>query len=186
MYDSGELRKGLRIELENIPYIIVETQFVKPGKGQAFTRLKLKNLLNGAVIDRNCKIGEKIKPSDIAEKSMQFLYLDKGNYLFMDLEDFTQVTITKEQVGEDWKWLIENMELKVMIYNEQPVGIELPPFSEQKIISTEAGIKGDRVSKAMKPATVETGALIQVPIFINEGDKIKIDTRSGVYMERMK
>ena len=97
MYDSGELRKGLRVELENTPYIIVETQFVKPGKGQAFTRLKLKNLLNGAVIDRTCKIGEKIAESDIAEKSMQFLYLDKENYLFMDLADFTQVTISKSK-----------------------------------------------------------------------------------------
>ena len=185
MYDSGELRKGLRVELENTPYIIVETQFVKPGKGQAFTRLKLKNLLNGAVIDRTCKIGEKIAESDIAEKSMQFLYLDKENYLFMDLADFTQIAISKKQIGEDWKWLIENMELKVMIYNDQPVGIELPPFVIQKIISAEAGIKGDRVSKAMKPATIETGAVIQVPIFINEGDKIKIDTRSGVYVERV-
>ena len=116
---------------------------------------------------------------------MQFLYLDKEDYLFMDLADFTQIAISKKQIGDDWKWLIENMELKVMIYNAQPVGIELPPFVIQKIISAEAGIKGDRVSKAMKPATIETGAVIQVPIFINEGDKIKIDTRSGSYVERV-
>jgi elongation factor P len=185
MYDVSELKKGLRVELENTPYIIVDTQFVKPGKGQAFTRLKLKNLLSGAALDKTCKIGEKLAASDVVEKTMQFLYMDKDEYMFMDNETYIQVSLNKEQIAENWKWLTEGLQVKLMLHKDQPVAIEVPNFSIQKVLHCEAGIKGDRVSKAMKEVSVETGTNVQAPIFINEGDKIKIDTRTGAYVERV-
>lgn len=185
MYDANELKKGLRVELDNNPYIITDTQFVKPGKGQAFTRLKLKNLLTGSALDRTCKIGEKLAASDVVEKAMQFLYLDKEEYVFMDNETYVQFSLNKEQIEENWKWLTGSLQVKLMLYKDQPVAIEVPNFSIQKITHCEAGIKGDRVSKAMKEVTVETGTNIQAPIFVNEGDKIKIDTRNGQYVERV-
>lgn len=184
MYNAGDLKKGLRVEIDNTPFVIIDTQFVKPGKGQAFTRLKLKNLLSGAVIDKTCKIGEKMTPSEIEERLMLFLYIDGEQYFFMDKENFEQISIAKEKIGENWKWLIENLEVKILVHKNQAVGIELPNFAYQKVTYSEPGIKGDRVSNSTKEAKIESGALIQVPLFINEGDKIKIDTRSGVYVER--
>ena len=185
IYEANKLRKGLRIDLGGIPHIILDTQFVKPGKGQAFTRLKIKNLLNGTNLDKTCKIGEKLLAADVIEKDMQFLYIDQNDYLFMDTETYVQINITKEQIGENWKWLTAGSSAKIMIHNEQAVGIELPNFVILKIVSCEAGLKGDRVSKAMKEVKIETTASIQAPIFINEGDKIKIDTRTGEYVERI-
>ena len=185
MYDTSELRKGLRIEINDTPFIIIDTQFVKPGKGQAFTRLKIKNLLTGASLERTYKIGEKLAASDVVEKNMQFLYANKQEYLFMDKETYAQFSLDKEQIGEDWRWLTDGLEVKLMLHKEQPVGLEIPNFSTQKITSCEAGIKGDRISKAMKEVTVETGAKIQAPIFVEEGDKIKIDTRTQQYVERV-
>ena len=181
----NELRKGLRVELDGAPYIIISTQFVKPGKGQAFTRLKIKNLLNGSLLDKTCKVSDKLLASDIVEKTAQFLYTNKDEYIFMDSENYAQVSLQKEQIDENWKWLTEGIEVKLVLHKEQAIGLELPNFSIQKITHCEAGMKGDRVSKSMKEVTLETGANIQAPIFVNKGDNVKVDTRSGEYVERI-
>ena len=180
----SELRKGLRVELNDVPHLILETQFVKPGKGQAFTRLKLKNLITGSIIDKTCKIGEKLPASNIAEKNMQYLYQEKEDYIFMDMENYDQIAISKEQIGSNSQWLAEGMEVKVLLHKENTIGVELPPFCYQEITYAEPGIKGDRVSKATKRVTLASGAELQVPLFINTGDKVKIDTRNGEYVER--
>lgn len=185
MYDASELRKGLRIEIDNSPYVILDTQFVKPGKGQAFTRLKLKNLLNNSSLEKTCKIGEKLAASDVVEKTMQFIYAEREEFFFMDKETYMQFSLNKEQINDNWKWLTDGVEVKLMLHKDKPISLELPNFSIQEIIHCEAGIKGDRVSKAMKEVTLETGAKIQAPIFVETGNKIKIDTRIEQYVERV-
>ncbi len=186
MYDTNDFRKGLRVEIDGNPFIIVENQFVKPGKGQAFCRVKLKNLLQGNVIDRTYKSGEKVAPADIVEKSMQFLYVDGETYHFMDNSDYEQYELNKEQLSDNWKWVQEGMVVDVMIYKGAAVSISVPNFTSLEITYCEPGMKGDTATSATKPATVETGATINVPLFVNQNEKIKIDTRTGEYVERVK
>ena len=186
MYNTNEFRKGLRILVDGNPYIIVENQFVKPGKGQAFSRVKIKNILNGNVIDRTYKSGEKVEKADVQEKEMQFLYLEGDSFHFMDTESYEQIELTKEQLDDTWQWLQEQMMCEVILYNGQPVSVAVPNFVDLEITYCEPGIKGDTATNTTKPATMSTGAQIQVPLFINQGDKIRIDTRSGEYMERAK
>jgi elongation factor P len=186
MYETSEFRKGLRVEIDGQPYLMVENQFVKPGKGQAFSRVKLKGLLSGNVIDRTYKSGEKVEKADINEQSMQFLYEADGAYHFMDNETYEQLEMTKDQIDENWKWLLEEMVVEVMIYKGQPVSITVPNFTVLEITFCEPGIKGDTATSANKPATVSTGAIVYVPLFVNQNEKIKIDTRTGEYVERAK
>lgn len=186
MYGTNEFRKGLRIEIDDHPYIMVECQFVKPGKGQAFTRVKIKSLLTGNVIDRTYRSGDKVKKADISEKSMQLLYTSDNVYHFMDNETFDQVEMQKEQIADNWKWLQEGMVVDMLIYKGVPVSITVPNFTVLEITYCEPGIKGDTATSATKIATLSTGAEVQVPLFINQNEKIKIDTRTSEYVERVK
>ncbi len=186
MYDTSEFRKGLRVEVDGQPYIIVGNQFVKPGKGQAFNRVKLKNLLQGNVIDRTYKSGEKVKPADIVEKSMQFLYAADDVYNFMDNSSYEQYEINKDAIGDAWKWIQEQMMVDVLIYKGTAVSITIPNFAVLEITYCEPGVKGDTATNTTKPATLETGTTVNVPLFVNQNEKIKIDTRTGEYVERVK
>jgi elongation factor P len=186
MYSTADFRKGLKIELEGTPYIITDFQHVKPGKGGAFVRTKIKNLINGRVIDQTFRSGEKVDKPDLQEKDMQYLYAEGDRYCFMDNESFEQIYLTAEQLGEGKDFLQDNLNLKVFYYKDQPITIELPTFVELAVAHTEPGFKGDTASGGTKPATLETGAVIQVPLFIEVGDRLKVDTRSGTYVERLK
>lgn len=186
MYDTSEFRRGLKIEIEEKPYEIVEFQHVKPGKGGAFVRTKLRNMLNGRVIDRTFRSGEKVGRPDVQERQMQYLYKEGNNYCLMDNETYDQIFLSEEQIGESKSFLIENETVGVMLLNEEPIGVELPIFVELTVSDTSPGVKGDTATKVTKPATLETGAVIPVPVFINVGDKIKVDTRTGSYSERVK
>ena len=185
MYSTPDFRKGLRIELNNEPYIIVDFQHFKPGKGGAFVRTKLKNLLNGRVVDKTFRSGEKVGKPDIEEKEMQFLYND-DEYHFMDNANYEQIALSAELIGDSKNFLQENTNVNILFYQNRPINLELPIFVELEVVEAEPGLKGDTASGASKPVTVETGAKIQVPLFIEEGDRLKIDTRTGEYIERVK
>ncbi len=185
MYSTADFRTGLKIELDGKPFIITEFLHVKPGKGGAFVRTKLKNMITGQVLEKKFRAGEKIALPNIQEKVMQYLYQDKGEFCFMDNETFDQVFLTAEQLRDKRLFLKENIEVKVLIYNDRIVDIELPNFVDLKIIQTDPGIKGDTVTGGSKPATLESEAVIQVPLFVNIGDIIRVDTRSKEYIERV-
>jgi len=186
MYATAEFRKGLKIELDGVPYIIVDFQHVKPGKGGAFVRTKIKNLLTGRVLDQTFRSGEKVKKPDLVERDMQFLYREGDRYCLMDNETFDQIMLPEEQVGEARLYLTENMNVNILFFNQQPVGVEVPNFVELEVAQTEPGVRGDTASGGTKPAVLESGAAIQVPLFINVGDRVKVDTRTGSYIERVK
>ena len=185
MYSTTDFKKGLRIEMEKEPYEIIDFQHVKPGKGGAFVRTKLKSLISGKVIDRTLRAGEKVETPNIEEKNMQYLYDEGSDFVFMDNETYDQVHIDKEASAESAGFLLENIHVKVLYYNGKPINIEVPNFIELKITQTEPGLRGDTVSGATKPATLETGLVISVPLFLNEGDIIKVDTRTKTYIERV-
>jgi elongation factor P len=186
MYETSNLKKGLKVELDGEPHVVVSAEFVKPGKGNAFTRCRLKSLVTGNVIDRTWRSGEKIQPCALEERPMEFLYAAEDEYTFMDTATYEQVSLPKEQLGELANWLTENLEVSILFHNGKPLSIDLPNFVELEIVETEPGIKGDTKSNTMKPATLSTGARVNVPLFVNEGEKIRIDTRSGEYVERVK
>ena len=186
MYSTSEFKKGLKIELDGVPYAIVEFLHVKPGKGGAFVRTKIKNLLTGKVLDQTFRSGEKVKRPDLVEREMQFLYREGDSFYLMDNENYEQLALTADQLGDAVLFLTENLNVKVLVFNQQPVTAELPNFVELSVAQTEPGVKGDTASGGSKPATLETGAVIQVPLFINEGDRLKVDTRTGSYIERAK
>ncbi len=185
MYSTTDFKKGLRIEIEKEPYEIVDFQHVKPGKGGAFVRTKLKSLISGKVIDRTLRAGEKVETPNIEEKNMQYLYDEGNDFVFMDNETYDQVHLDKTASAESAGFLLENIQVKILYYNEKPINIEVPNFIEVKIKQTEPGLRGDTVSGATKPATLETGLVINVPLFLNEGDIIKVDTRTKSYIERI-
>ena len=185
MYDTSDIRKGLKIMLDGSPYTVVEFQFVKPGKGAAFTRTKMKNLLSGGVIERNLRSGDKLEPANVETKTMQYIYQEGDSYVFMDTTTYDQVNIVTATVGESKDFMPENINVEVLFFNDRAVGVSLPNFIEQAIVSTEPGFKGDTSTGATKPAKISTGAQINVPLFINAGDVVKIDTRTGEYIERV-
>jgi elongation factor P len=186
MYETSDIRKGLKVLMDGNPFTIVEFQFVKPGKGAAFTRTKFKNLLTGAVIERNIRSGEKLEPANVEEKEMQYLYKEAEDYVFMDPTSYEQVTISGELIGDDARWMLDNVNVDVMFFNERAVGVTLPNFVLLRVTDTGDGARGNSVAgNVTKPATVETGAEVAVPIFIKIGDLLKIDTRSGDYVERV-
>ena len=185
MYSTPDFRRGLRIEINDEPFIIVEFQHVKPGKGGAFVRTKLKNLLNGNVVERTFRSGEKVGKPDIEEKEMQYLYTD-GDFHFMDNDTYEQTALTADLVGNVKDFLQENSIVTVLFYKGRVVNLDLPTFVTLEVTEAEPGLKGDTASSVTKPVTVETGARINVPLFINPGDRLKIDTRTGEYMERVK
>ena len=185
MYETSDIRKGLRIELDGAPYVILEFQFVKPGKGTAFTRTKIRNLMTGAVLDRTFKSGEKLTPANTEDREMQYLY-SNGGYHFMDNSNFEQVSLDFGIVGESSNYLIENMMVNVSFFQGRAIGITLPNFVVLEVKETTPGEKGNTVTGASKPALLSTGYTVNVPLFVNERDKIRIDTRTGEYVERIK
>jgi elongation factor P len=181
---TAEFKKGLKIEVDGAPYSIVDFQHVKPGKGGAFVRTKLKHMRLGRVIDNTFRAGEKVELVDFEEKGMQYLYKD-DRYHFMDLETYDQISLSADEVGDARDFLKENIEVEILFIDGSPVTVELPNFIELRIAKTDPGIRGDTASGGSKPATLETGAMIQVPLFLNEGDVVKVDTRSGDYLGRV-
>jgi elongation factor P len=183
--DTSQFRNGLKLELDGEPFTMIYFQHVKPGKGGAFVRTKVKNLKTGRVLDRTFRAGERVEEADVEEKTMQYLYQDGENYVFMDTQSFEQIPFTPEQLGDARKFLKENLEVSVVLWRGRPIGVELPSFIEATVTRCDPGIKGDTASGATKPATLETGAVLQVPLFIKEGDVLRVDTRTGVYVERV-
>ncbi len=184
MYATNQFKKGLKVELEGVPFEIIDFQHVSPGKGRAFTRTKLKNMLNQNVIERTITSGDKLDRANTEEKEMQFLYKNIEGYHFMNSANYEQVVLTDEQLGQDKDFLMENLTIKVMYFNERPIGVELPTFVVLKIVTTEPSFRGDTVTGGSKPATLETGAVVQVPFHLKEGDMIKVDTRDYSYSEK--
>ena len=184
-YDTSDLRKGLKIMIDGAPYIVVEAQFVKPGKGAAFTRTKMKNLLTGGVIERNIRSGEKMDGADVEDRECTFVYKEnEDSFVFMDSQTYEQTSVPADTVDDAWQFLKEGLPLSLTFYNGRVITVNLPNFVEMKVIETEPGVRGDTATGANKGAKIETGASINVPLFINEGDILKIDTRSGQYIER--
>ncbi len=186
MYSTPDFRKGLKIEISGEPFIIVEFQHVKPGKGGAFVRTTLKSLVTGNVIDKTFRSGEKVDKPDLEEKQMQFLYESEGEFHFMDEETYEQLYLTAEQLGDARNYLKENVSVTVLFHNGKSIGVEVPIFVELEVTFTEPGVKGDTAAGATKPATLSTGMSVQVPLFVNEGDVLRIDTRTGKYIERVR
>lgn len=186
MYETSDIRKGLKVKIDGEPYIVVDFQFVKPGKGVAFTRTRLKNLLTGLVVEKTFRSGEKLEPAVFEEKVANYTYFDGNTFHFMDSKTYEDIEVEESILGENKKFLQENMEITILYYRGKIVSIQLPYFVELKVTYTEQWLKGDTATGATKPAIVETGAEVLVPLFINEGDIIKIDTRSGEYVERVK
>ncbi len=186
MYSTSDIRKGLKIELNGEPFTIIDFLHVKPGKGGAFIRTKLKNLKTGAVLDKTFRSGEKFSKADLEEKDMQYLYNDGESYHFMDNETYEQISLSEDKIEFEKNFLKENVNVKVLFFKGDAISIEIPTFVELEVTHTEPGLKGDTASSASKPATVETGYTLNVPLFINIGDILKIDTRTGEYVERVK
>ena len=183
--DTSQFKNGLKIEIDGAPFVIVYFQHVKPGKGGAFVRTKVKNLLNGKVLEKTFRSGEKVGEADVEERKMQYLYHDGENLVFMDQESYDQTPFPDDVVGDSKLFLKENTDVEVLFWKGNPVNIELPAFVELEVTKSDPGLKGDTSSGAQKPATLETGATIQVPLFINEGDILRVDTRTGEYSERV-
>jgi len=186
MIDVTQLRRGNVIVTDNVPYVVVDNEFVKPGKGNPFNRLKLKHLLQGNTTERTFKVGEKVEQADVKNQSMDYLYNDGENYHFMDPESFEQIEVPADVVGDQKNYMLEQMKCNVMFYNGKAVTIDVPNFVELEITYTEPGLKGDTTNMPFKPATFETGFEMNVPLFCEIGDKIKLDTRENKYIERIK
>ncbi|XPV77908.1 MAG: elongation factor P [Desulfovibrio sp.] len=186
MIPTSKFKRGMKIEIDGKPFEIVEFQHFKPGKGGAMVRTKLKNMLNGRVTDNTFRSGEKVGKPDLASTDMQYQYNEGDNLVFMDMESYEQMYVNKDNVGEKVGYIKEGDTVSVLLYNGELLDLELPASVVLAVKSTEPGVQGDRVSNATKPATLETGKLVQVPLFINEGEMVKIDTRSGDYLGREK
>lgn len=184
VYPTNEFKKNVKLEIDNTPFSIVEFQHVSPGKGSAFTRTKLKNLLNGNVIERTFKSGDRVPAANVEVKEMQFLYKDNNGFNFMNTENYEQIVISEEQIGEQSLFMQDNMEVQVVFYNEKPITVDLPTFVELRVKECAPAFKGDTVTGGTKPAKMETGAVVQVPFHISEGDLLKIDTRECSYVEK--
>ena len=186
MYQTSDIRKGLKVEIDGAPWNVVEFQFVKPGKGCAFTRTRLKNLITGSTLERTFKTGETLVPADVEEFSMQYLYDGGEGGHFMNMESFDQIEISYDVLGDAKKFLVEEMTCQVLFYKGLPVGVLLQNFVELEITYCEPGVKGNTAQGGSKPATLSTGATVNVPLFIENGTWIKVDTRTGAYAERVK
>jgi len=185
MISTNELRTGVTVEIDGDVFVVVDFQHVKPGKGAAFVRTKIKNVKTGQVFEKTFRAGEKLNRAMIERKTMQYLYSEDESYYFMDTQTFEQIPLNKGQIGDATLYLKENMEVMVMFYDGLSIGLELPTFVELKIVETEPGFKGDTATGGSKPATLETGAVVQVPLFVNTDDTIKVDTRTGEYLSRV-
>jgi|TARA_B110000971_G_scaffold219257_1_gene259928 elongation factor P len=186
VYNTSTIKNGLKVLINNEPFEIIDNSFHKPGKGQAFSKVKFKNLANGRVVERTLKIGDSLNSADVEISEMQYLYNDDSDYFFMNTESFEQISIPKDIMSNNTMWLKGEELCSITFFNNNPIGIELPIFVELMIKHSEPGLKGDTTSKATKSAVLETDATIQVPLFVNENDVVKIDTRSKEYVSRVK
>lgn len=184
--DTSDIKKGLKIMMDGQPYVVTDFQFVKPGKGQAFTRTKMRNLLSGGTIERNIRSSEKLEAADVDERTLQYIYPEGDAYVFMHPQSGEQITVQADAIGDDAGFLIDGIEVQVTIYKGNPVGISLPPHIVVQVVETEPGVRGDTATNVTKPAKISTGANVPVPLFVNTGDWIKVDTRSRSYIERAK
>lgn len=184
IYDINEVRKNNKLEIDGEPYLVVGVDFRKPGKGTPSTVVKMKHMITGNVLERTYKGGEKLNGADIDEREMEYLYPEGNMLVFMDKSSYEQVHIDAKQV-EERGFLLDNATCQVLFYNNNPIGVTLPTFVDMEVMETEPGFKGDTANNVLKPAKVPTGAIVQVPIFINVGDMIRIDTRTGEYSERV-
>ncbi len=186
MISTNDFKRGTKIEYKGEPYIVLDFQHVKMGRGGAFVRAKLKGLKSGKIIEETFGAGDKVPKADLEEKEMQYLYSQDNLYYFMDNETYEQVPLTEEQLADARLYLKENMNVYILYYKQDPIAVELPNFVELQVTETEPGVRGDTASGGSKPAKLETGATVKVPFHINEGDIIKVDTRTGEYIERVK
>lgn len=184
MISAGDFRNGVTFEMDGNVYQIIEFQHVKPGKGAAFVRTKIRNVIAGSVVEKTFNPNDKFPTAFVERKDMEYSYSDDGLYYFMDPESYELVPVNASELGDNFKFVKENMVCKILSYKGKIFGVEPPTFVELEVSKTDPGFKGDTATNAMKPATLETGAEIRVPLFINEGDMIRIDTRTGEYMER--
>lgn len=185
MISVNDLRTGITIEVDGTLFTVVEFLHVKPGKGAAFVRTKLKNLETGAVLERNFRAGERVNRAHIETKEMQYLYSTGDEYYFMDSETYEQVSLGRELLGDGVYFLKENMTLHVQFYQGKAIGVDLPTFVELEVVQTDPGFKGDTATGGSKPATLETGLVVQVPLFVAQGEKIRVDTRTKEYLSRV-
>jgi len=186
MIPTSEFRNGLTIRMDNELWSIVEFQHVKPGKGGAFVRTRIKNVKTGRVIDRTFRSGEKVDDVRLDKKVFQYLYQEEGGFVFMDTKTYEQISVSEKCVGDVSKYMNEGMNVEILFNGTEPMGVEPPMFVKLKITKSDPGVKGDTASGGSKPATLETGAVIHVPLFVQEGETVKVDTRSGEYVERVK
>ncbi|MDD2317327.1 MAG: elongation factor P [Desulfobacterales bacterium] len=186
MYEAGDLKKGLKLEIDGDPYVITQFSFVKPGKGQALYKCKLKNMVNGTQFERTFRSGDKFNEARLEEHEMEYLYADGDKYCFMNTSTYTQEWLSADQIDEAKNFLKENTVCNILFFEDRPIGISLPNFVELKIIGAEPWAKGDTAAGSTKPAKLETGYVVQVPPFVEEGELIRVDTRTGQYVERVK
>ena len=186
MYTSADLRKGLKITIDNEPYVITAFDFAKPGKGQALYRTKMKNMITGATLDRTYRSGETFEPASLEDRKMQYLYREDDHFCFMDNETFEQYHVNEDAVGDAKNYLIDNLPVEVLLFREKAIGVDVPNFVNLRVVQTDPWVKGDTSGSDSKPATVETGYVLRVPPFIEEGELIVIDTRTGEYSTRVK
>ncbi len=186
MYSASDLRKGLKVQIDGEPYIIISFDFSKPGKGQALYRTKMRNMITGNQFTQTYRSNDKFEKPDLEERTMQYLYSQGDEFHFMDTSSYEQIFITREQLGDNINFLVDNMEVQVLFFGEKPIDISLPIFVNLTVTRADPWVKGDTSGTDTKPITVETGYQLQVPPFVEEGDKIQIDTRTGDYMTRVK
>ncbi len=182
---TTDIRKGLKIQIDGVPFHIVEHQFVKPGKGQSFTRCRIRNLTNGNVVERTWKSGESVELADVEERKMTYSWMESDTYVFMDTATGDQIHVEKNKVGDESRFFTEGLDCEITLYNGNAIGVDLPANVIVQIVSSEPGVKGDTASGATKPATIASGATVNVPLFIKEGEWIKVDTSTGQYLERV-
>lgn len=186
MYNASDLRKGLKMQIDKEPYVVIDFQFSKPGKGQALYRCKLKNMISGVIVDRTFRSVDTFEPADLEERRMQYLYNQDDEFFFMDLNNYEQSPLKADQVGDAKNFLIDNLEVDVLLFNGNPIGLTLPNFVNLEVTKADPWAKGDSVSGDSKPVTVETDYTLRVPPFVEEGTKITVDTRTGEYVTRVK
>lgn len=186
MYTCSDLRKGLKVMIDGEPHVVAQFDFVKPGKGQALYKCKLRNMITGSLFDRTYRSGESFEPASLEDRGMQYLYRDESGYVFMDQRNYEQIILTEETLGDDKYFLVDNMEVNILIFNGQGIGITLPNFVNLRVTVADPWVKGDTAAGNNKPGQVESGYSLQVPSFVEEGDLIQIDTRTGEYVTRVK
>ncbi len=186
MYNCSDLKKGLKLLIDGDPHVIVQYDFTKPGKGQALYKCKLRNMITGALFDRTYRSGESFEPASLEERDMQYLYQDDSGHIFMDKKSYEQIILTEETLGDDKYFLVDNMDVEILMYGERAIGISLPIFVNLRVTQSDPWVKGDTAAGNNKPATVETGYTLQVPSFVDEGTLIQIDTRTRNYVTRVK